>query len=121
MTTARAGIRRPHAVTDSLESIRSGAALRDREVAELLSTTTQTLWRWKKAEAVPQPQSLQRLVDLLWIVQRLSAVYEPEDAKFWLYARHQLLGGDRPVDRIQEGRITDVLALVDQLHSGAYV
>lgn len=115
------GVTAPTAIASSLERIKSGAALHESEVAELLSTTPQTIWRWKKGETRPQPQLRERLSDLLWIVDRLSAVYEPDDAKFWLYARHPLLQGNRPADRIRRGEIEAVLALVDQLHTGAYV
>jgi Protein of unknown function (DUF2384) len=39
----------------------------------------------------------------------------------WLFAPRRLLGGERPADRIQQGKLDDVLALIAQLRDGAFV
>lgn len=39
----------------------------------------------------------------------------------WLIGRHRLLDGDAPAQRILDGRIKDVRALLAQLQDGAYV
>lgn len=108
------------AIGSAIDAIREGAALQETEIATLLQTSSQTLWRWKRG-ARPQPESRDRLLDLKWIVEKLSAVYEPEDAYIWLHSRHPRLAGDRPVERIREGQLDEVLDLVDQLSTGAYV
>jgi hypothetical protein len=58
---------------------------------------------------------------LEFLLQELGEFYHPEEARLWLFSPHRLLGGERPADRIQQGRIDDVLALLDQLRDGAYV
>ena len=108
------------AIAGKLESIRKTAALNDSEIAKILDTTPQTLWRWRQGRR--QQASLRdRLIDLEWITERLSSVYEPEDIKLWLHSRHELLHGDKPVDRIREGRVREVLELVEQLRTGSYI
>ena len=86
----------------------------------MLETSTQAIWRWKRG-ARPDSQRRDRLLDLRWIVERLSDVYRPDDANVWLFSRNALLHGDRPADRIRDGKIDDVIELVDQLNSGAYL
>ena len=110
----------PRAVIEKLASLRRTAALSDSEIAKIIATTPQTLWRWKQGKR-QQAELRDRLVELEWIAERLSAVYEPEDVRMWLHSRHALLGGDKPVDRIREGRVKDVLELVEQLRTGAYI
>ncbi|MGH3442365.1 MAG: MbcA/ParS/Xre antitoxin family protein, partial [Nitriliruptorales bacterium] len=47
--------------------------------------------------------------------------FEPEEARLWLYRPHPLLDGASPADCIEQERVDEVLALIDQLESGAYV
>jgi uncharacterized protein (DUF2384 family) len=87
----------------------------------LLDTTPQTVSRWRTGKVEPQSGRLHRLLALEWLVEELSEFYGPDEARLWLFSRHRLLGGDRPADRIQQGRADDVLALIAQLRDGAFV
>lgn len=49
----------------------------------------------------------------------LLDIYTIDGACIWLTAPHKLLGGDSAMQRIKENRTDDVLALIDQLNSGA--
>lgn len=69
----------------------------------------------------PQPAHLGRLLALEWLASELAEFYDPETARLWLFSRHRLLGGATPAERIQQDRIDDVLAIIEQLKSGAYV
>jgi len=92
-----------------------------REVAQLLDTTPQTVSRWKQGRASPQPDRRDRLLRLEWLADQLREVYEPEEARLWLFAPHSELEGRRPADLIVENRIDEVLAVIDRLRSGSYV
>ena len=109
------------ALASRLDSIRDRGGVKSREIAQLLDTTPQTVSRWHTGKAEPQPDRLQRLLTLEWLLAELAEFYEPEEARLWLFAPHRLLGGERPADRIQRGRLDDVLALIAQLRDGAYV
>jgi transcriptional regulator with XRE-family HTH domain len=109
------------ALAERLDSIRQRAGIRSREVAQLLNTTPQTISRWQTGKVDPQPDGLQRLLTLEWLVSELAELYEPDQARLWLFSRHRLLAGDRPADRIQAGKVDDVLALISQLKDGAFV
>lgn len=109
------------AVAGRLESIKEKGGIRSREIAQLLDTTPQTVSRWQTGRAEPQPEGLRRLLALEWLVEQLGDFYPPDEARLWLFSHHQLLQGRRPADLIAEGRIDEVLALIDQLRDGAYI
>lgn len=104
-----------------LNTIRDRGGIKSREVAQLLDTTPQTVSRWQTGRVEPQPERLQRLLNLDWLVSELAELYPPDEARLWLFSPHRLLGGDRPADRIQQGSTDDVLALISQLRDGAFV
>ncbi len=109
------------AIVSRLDNIKKHGGVKAREVAQLLDTTPETVSRWQTGKAEPQPDRLHRLLTLEWLMGELSDFYPPEEARLWLFAPHRLLAGDRPADRIQTGNVDDVLALIEQLKSGAYV
>ncbi len=104
-----------------LRTILAKSGMRSHKVAGLLGTTPQTVSRWQRGRVEPRPSNLDRLLTLEWLVVQLSELYPPEEARLWLLSPHPLLGGERPADRIQKGRVEDVLSLIEQLTSGAYV
>jgi len=111
----------PSAVAARIANIRERGGIRAREVADLLETTPQTVSRWQTGRAEPQPDRLERLLILEWLVGQLSEIYEPGEARLWLYSPHPILGGQRPADRIQTGDVDAVLAIIAQLRDGAFV
>jgi transcriptional regulator with XRE-family HTH domain len=109
------------AVAARLDAIKEKAGIRGRELALLVGTTPQTVSRWQQGRVDPQPDHLNRILTLEWLASELAEFYEPGDARLWLFSRHKLLEGSTPVQRIQQGRIDDVLAVIEQLKSGAYL
>jgi transcriptional regulator with XRE-family HTH domain len=81
------------AVAARLDVIKEKAGIRGRELALMVGATPQTVSRWQQGRVDPQPDHLQRI----------------------------LLDGATPLQLIQDGRIDDVLAVIEQLKSGAYV
>ncbi len=58
--------------------------------------------------------------DLRYVVDRLAEVFQPTEVRDWLYAHHQMLGGERPLDLIPARRADEVLAIIDSLDAVAY-
>lgn len=108
-------------LSNRLESIRRNAGVRGVDIAEMLDTTPQTVSRWQTGQVEPHSRKLKLLLSLEWLADQLHEFYEPADARLWLYSPHKLLEGDAPADRIRDGRIDDVLALLNQLRDGAIV
>lgn len=110
------------AVAGRLSAIRRRSSLKDREVALLIDATPTTVSRWQTGKTEPQPDKLQRLLTLEWLVEQLGQLYpDPAEARLWLFSRHKALGGATPAERIQEGKVDDVLAVIAQIEDGAYV
>jgi len=103
-----------------LDAIEELTSTKERELAQILGTTPQTLYRWRNAQAEPRREHLQRILDLHYLVEELSGLYQPSDARIWLFSRHRLLSGRRPVDLLSEGDIDSVLTLIAQLRDAAF-
>ena len=104
-----------------LDKMRERGGIKGREIAQLLGTTPETVSRWNTGKTEPQPDRLQRLLILEWLIDELAQFYEPDEARLWFFSPHRLLGGDRPADRIQQGNADEVRVLIAQLKDGAYV
>jgi hypothetical protein len=57
-------------------------------------------------------------MELAFIVEQLSDIYEPPEARMWLLSRQKLLGGQVPAELIQANRVDEVLAVIKQLRDG---
>ncbi len=108
------------ALAARLDLIQQRGGINAREVADLVGTSAATVSRWRTGTQ-PEQDRLRVLLDLDWLVEQLADFYDGEEARLWLFSRHALLDGQRPYDRIKRGQIEDVLALVEQLQTGAVV
>jgi len=108
------------ALARRLDRIREHGGIKGREIAQLMGTTPETVSRWNTGKTEPQPDRLERLLLLEWMIDELAELFEPDEARLWLFSPHRMLGGARPADRIQKGRVDDVRALIAQLRDGAY-
>jgi transcriptional regulator with XRE-family HTH domain len=111
----------PGAVAVKLQSIKDKTGIGGRQVAELVGATPQTVSRWQQGRVDPQQAHLQRLLTLEWLASELAEFYEAGDAKVWLFSPNKLLRGATPAQLIQQDKVDDVLAVIEQLKTGAYV
>ncbi len=110
----------PGALAARLDSIQTKGGINSSEVADLVGTSPATVSRWR-AGSQPEQDRLRILLDLDWLMDQLADFYESDEARLWLFSRHPLLEGERPYERIKQGRIEEVLALIEQLQTGAVV
>lgn len=108
-------------VAQRLESIHQRAGISYRDVAQLMNTTPETVSRWRSGRVDPQPTKLKKLATLAWLVEELSEIYAPGDAKLWLFTPQRRLQGATPAARIEQDRLEDVLAIISQLQDGAFI
>ena len=109
------------AVARKLDSLRSKGAMKNIEVANLLGTRPETVSRWNQGKAYPHPSTEKTLLELEYIVDQLSELYEPDEARQWIFSPQKLLAGVSPASLIRDGRIDDVLRLVSQLRDAVYL
>lgn len=109
------------AVARKLESLREKGAMRNIEVANLLGTRPETVSRWNQGHAYPHASTEKTLLELEYIVDQLSDFYEPNEARQWIFSPQKHLAGISPAELIRDGRIDDVLRLVNQLRDSVYL
>jgi hypothetical protein len=109
------------AVARKLESLRTKGAMRHIEVANLLGTRPETVSRWNQGRAYPHSNTEKTLLELEYIVDQLSDFYEPNEARQWIFSPQKHLAGMSPAELIRNGRIDEVLRLVNQLRDAVHL
>ncbi len=108
-------------VARNLDLIRSKAAMRNVDVANLLGTRPETVSRWNQGKAYPQSSKETALLELEYIVDKLSGFYTPNEARQWIFSRQKLLGDVSPASMIQKGEIEKVILLVNQIRDAVHM
>ncbi len=108
-------------IARKLQALSERGGLNAIDVANVMGTSPATVSRWNTGKASPQRRKQLLLVELEYIVDRLAEFYLPEESRLWLYSRHRLLDDRKPVDFIHEGRIEEVLAVIEQLGDAVYL
>ena len=110
------------AIARKLTVIREKSALNSTDIATVTGAQPETVSKWNQSKAVPRPDAQRRLLDLEYIVDLLSDIYEhPDDVKMWLWSRQKLLGGRIPYEVIQQGKTEEVILVIDQLRDSVFV
>jgi transcriptional regulator with XRE-family HTH domain len=108
------------AVASRLETLRNKGAIKDIEVADLLGTRPETVSRWNHGRAYPRARTEKTLLELGYIVDQLADLYEPNEARQWIFAPQKLLDGKSPAELIRTGHIDNVMQLIGQLRDAVY-
>ena len=110
-----------NAIARRLESIQEKGAMRSADVANVLNVRPETVSRWNNGKALPHANTERQLLELEFIVDKLADIYEPRDARLWVFSRQRLLQDATPANLIRQGRIDEVLAAVNQLLDGVHL
>jgi transcriptional regulator with XRE-family HTH domain len=108
------------AVSKILDDLRERGGLKGMDVANITAVSPATVSRWTAGKAFPHPKTQLVISDLRYVVDRLAEFYSPEETRLWLYSKHQLLNGERPIDLIHENRADEVLTVIETLSEGTY-
>jgi transcriptional regulator with XRE-family HTH domain len=108
-------------VARRLEVLRTKGAMKDVEVANLLGTRPETVSRWNQGRAYPRATTEKALLELEYIVDQLADLYEPREARQFIFAPQKLLGGESPAALIGSGRIDEVMRLVAQIRDAVHL
>lgn len=108
------------AVAKIIDDLRDRGGLKGTDVANITAVSPATVSRWTAGKAFPHPKTQLLISDLRYVVDRLAEFYSPDETRLWLYAKHRLLDGRRPIDLIHDGRADEVLAVIESLDAGTY-
>jgi hypothetical protein len=81
----------------------------------------ETVSRWNQGRAYPRANTGKTLLELEYIIDQLGDSYEPNEARQWIFAPQELLGGVSPAELIRTGRIDEVMRLVGQLREAVHL
>jgi len=104
-----------------LASIEKRAAMRSVDIANVLNVRPETVFLWSNGKVLPRASTERRLLELEFIVDKLSDIYAPHDARLWLFSRQRMLQRRTPADLLQQGCVDEVLAAVNRLLDGAHL
>ena len=110
-----------NAIARRLESIQQKGAMHSADVANVLNVRPETVSRWNNGKALPHASTERQLLEVEFIVDKLADIYEPHDARLWLFSRQRLLQDRTPAELIQQGQVDVVLATVNQLLDGVHL
>ena len=108
------------AVSKIIDDLRDRGGLKGTDVANIAAVSPATVSRWTAGKALPHPKTQLLISDLRYVVDRLSEFYSPEETRIWLYSKHRLLDGQRPIDMINQGQADKVLSVIESLDAGTY-
>jgi transcriptional regulator with XRE-family HTH domain len=117
----RGGSRMSTAVARILDDLRAHGGLQGKDIANIVNVSTATVSRWARGSGTPNLRTQTIIAELRYVVDRLSDFYTPDETRLWLHSRHPLLNGERAIDLIYNGRLEEVLAIIERLEAGAYV
>ena len=109
-----------NAVATLINDLRLRGGLKGTDVANIAAVSPATVSRWTAGSSFPHPKTQLLISDLRYVVDRLAELYDPEETRIWLYSKHRLLGGERAIDLVHEGRADEVLSVVESLSEGSY-
>lgn len=103
-----------------MDDLKERGGLRGTDVANIAAVSPATVSRWSSGRAFPHPKTQLLISDLRYVVDRLAEFYSPEESRVWIYSKHRLLNGERPIDLIHDGRADEVLAVIESLDGSSY-
>ena len=110
----------PNAVSRILDRLRDDGGLQGKDIANIVAVSPATVSRWSSGKASPDLRTQTVIAELRYVVDRLNDFYTPDETRLWLHTPHPMLGGKRAIDLINAGHTQEVLAVIENLDSGAY-
>lgn len=88
------------------------------EIAEITGVQQRSVQNWAAGTTRPEGLQRDRLLELQYVIEQLSDVFDDEGIEIWLHRPQRMLHHKRPIDALRDGQFTDVLAVVDYLAGG---
>jgi transcriptional regulator with XRE-family HTH domain len=91
----------------------------DTALADAMGVNRSQVSRWSNGRAA-QAENAWLLRDLAAAVSRMADFYSPATINRWLFGASPDLGGERPMDLLRQGRLPEVLMVIQAQTSGAF-
>jgi putative toxin-antitoxin system antitoxin component (TIGR02293 family) len=93
-------------------------ALTVNEIAAVTGVQPRSVQNWAAGATTPDGEQRNRLLELQYVIDQLSDVYDNEGIEIWLHRPQRMLGHRKPIDALRDGHFEDVLAVVNYLAGG---
>ena len=93
-------------------------ALSVAEIGQVPGVGHRAVQKWAQGASRPESLSRERLLELSYVIEQLSDVYDDEGVEIWLHARQRAFGGREPLELFREGKFAEVLQTVEGLAGG---
>lgn len=111
----------PTDLASRLELASERVELDQADLARVLDANPRTVARWLHRQAAPRPDSRERVLELLAVLDQLSGVLQAQAAHDWLFSPNQMLDHYKPVDLLRDGEYRRVLGVIDAMAEGVFV
>ena len=108
-------------LADRLGQASKRAELDQADLARALDTNRRTIARWLHRESSPRPDTRERVLELLAVLNCLADVLRPEAAHDWLFSPNPLLDHHKPVELLRDGEYRRVLGAIDAIAEGVFL
>jgi transcriptional regulator with XRE-family HTH domain len=88
-------------------------------VARALGVSPSRVSRWLKTEE-PDPENRRKVEGLEFVLARALSFMNPDTVVAWLNGREPFLNVHRPIERLAEGRVTEVIRALDGFQAGSF-
>ena len=106
---------------ERLERAAASIDLDRHDLARALDTKPRAVARWLNKETAPHADARERLLELIAVLERLSATLQPTAANQWLFTPNPSLDYHKPVDLLRDGKSRQVLGAIDVMAGGVFV
>ena len=91
------------------------------EIGEIVGVGTRQVQNWASGNGTPaSTKRLRQLLDLEYVLDLVTEVFDDEGATMWLHARNRQLEGERPLDLIAKNETDRVIGLLTRLADGNF-
>lgn len=108
-------------IADRLRGAAERTDLDRAALANLVGTNPRTVARWLTEESEPRTEARRKLLEVLAVLESLSAVLEPQAAHDWLFSPNPFIEHRKPIEALEAGDWRTVLGLIDALAEGVFV
>ena len=109
----------PTAYADEVKRVKS-LGVEASDIAEATGAGVGTVSSWARARRQPTSTYRARLLELIALVDRLSAAMDPAYVPLWLNKPLPALGDETPVAALGQGRYREVSKLVAELENDSF-
>jgi len=111
----------PGALAEHVTELTSAIHLSHEQIGSIVDASARSVSRWSRGEVVPQRLNKQRLIELAYVADAVTAVIPTDKVNLWMFTPNKLLDHDSPADRIRTGGYRDVLGLIEAIADGIVV